>query len=58
MSFVSVTRHATGRRLFILAHRMHHGDWGLLAIFGGVLACALDWADRREWLHFKREVIR
>lgn len=57
-SAIAVTGHPTGPRLHILTRRTHHGDWGILAILGGLLACALDWSDRHEWLHFRRELGR
>lgn len=58
MRLVAVTEHPTGRRLHLLERRTHHGDWGLAAILAGLIACALDWRDRREWLHFRRELAR
>lgn len=58
MSFVTVSKHSTGPRLFLLERRMHHGDWGLLAIFGGLCLCWRDKRDAKDWFHFKREVTR
>jgi hypothetical protein len=42
------------RRCWLLGRRYHHGKLGAQLVVVGVVLCAHDWHDRREWFRQAR----